>query len=237
MKKVSFLLIVLLPILAACNAMTRGGSVMAPLALSNSSSSDLIKLSNQAADELSKLPADVAQLDKPVVITTTFVDSNNFLNSSTLGRTSSEIVAGRMAQNGFPIKEIRLRSNILVRGNQGEMLLSREFKEVAKQQSADAVIVGTYAEAAQQVYVSTKLIRLEDERVLSAHNFSVEKSKDIATLLHGVRMRDKYPAIEGEEDSSVNDNANNLKDTPDNLMDTLKAYDKKINDKRMKRKL
>jgi len=235
MIKKSLLLILLALSLPACNTMSRG-AMSTPILLGNSSSSDLIKSSNQAADELAKLPADLAQLEKPTVIMTTFVDSNNFLESSTLGRTSSEIIAGKLAQNGFPIKEIRLRSDILVKGNKGEMLLSREFKEVAKQHSADAVVVGTYAEAAHQVYVSTKLIRLDDERVLSAHNFSLEKTADIATLLHGVRTKDRYPVVEGDEDTS-SDSTNNASGSEDNLMDTLRAYDKKINDKRMNRKL
>ena len=200
--------------------------------------SNLVVASHDAADALAKPAADISLSSKPVTIVTTFVDSENFLQSSALGRTVSEQIAGRLAQLGFPVREIRLRGDILVKGNQGELLLSRELKEVAKEHEASSVVVGTYSEGAQTVFLSTKMIRLDDNRVISAHNFSLKKDHDIAALLHGVKQADLYPK---ENANSQNSDSSDIDQGFGNgggnrtLMDAIREYDQQINDSRKKK--
>lgn len=204
---------------------------------SSTNSSNLVSASAHAADVLAKPATDVNIESKPVTIVTTFVDSENFLNSSALGRTVSEQIAGRLAQLGFPVREIRLRGDILVKGNQGELILSRELKEVAKEHEAATVVVGTYTEGAKNVFVSTKMVRLEDNRVISAHNFSLNKDHDVATLLHGVRSQDLYPKDEDDENGNASDVDQSFGSGGGNktLMDAIREYDKQINDSRKKK--
>lgn len=206
--------------------------------ISNTGASDIIQASQNAADVLAKTAIDVQTNAKPTTIVTTFVDSENFLQSSALGRTVSEQIAGRLAQLGFPVREIRLRGDILVKGNQGELLLSRELKEVAKEHEASAVVVGTYSEGAQTVFLSSKMIRLDDNRVISAHNFSLKKDHDVAALLHGVKEQDLYPKEPSTSHSGDSDIDQGFGTGSGNrtLMDAIREYDQQINDSRKKTK-
>ena len=71
----------------------------------------------------------------------------------------------------------RLRSGL------GELLLWRELREVSQAHQAQAVLVGTYAVSARQVYVSLKLVLPEGNAVVAAHNYAVPLDEDVRSLL------------------------------------------------------
>ena len=137
----------------------------------------LISSSYAAADRL-LTPAAKQELlgkDKRVLVAS-WVDVNQVSRTSIFGKLMAEQLASRLVQQGVAVMEVKLRSSIYITEKGGEMLLSREIKEISKQHSAEAVIVGTYADAGTSgVYVTVKLVRAVDGLVMSATNFMVDR--------------------------------------------------------------
>ncbi len=88
------------------------------------------------------------------VMVATLVQVDRLSESSRLGRIFSEQIAGRMVQRGVRVVELKLRDSVALQRDQGELLLSREVREVSQSHDAQAVVVGTYAASASALYIS-----------------------------------------------------------------------------------
>lgn len=117
------------------------------------------------------------------VLVATVVNVNDLSRAAPLGRTLSEQYASQMANSGFHVKELKLRGDVFVREGAGEMLLSRELKDIARNHNASLVVVGTYSAAANYTYVSLKLVRTEDGRIVRAHDYALPNDRDVQRLL------------------------------------------------------
>jgi hypothetical protein len=100
-----------------------------------------------------------------------------------LGRTLSEQYASQMASAGFNVKEMKLRGDVFIREETGELLLSREIKDIAHAHNANMVLVGTYSTAANFTYISLKFVRTEDSRIIRAYDYALPNDKDVSRLL------------------------------------------------------
>jgi TolB-like protein len=137
----------------------------------------LIASSYAAADRLMTPAAKQELLNKEKrVLVASWVDVNQVSRSSIFGKMMAEQLASRLVQQGIPVMEVKLRSSLFITEKGGEMLLSREIREISQQHNAEAVVVGTYADAGSSgVYVTVKLVRAVDGLVLSATNFMVDR--------------------------------------------------------------
>ncbi|WP_298213391.1 FlgO family outer membrane protein [Acidovorax sp.] len=127
-----------------------------------------------------------APLDRGhAVLVATLVNVDRLGESSRLGRIFSEQIAGRLVQQGFPVTELKLRDNVVMQREQGELLLSRELREVSRSHDAQAVVVGTYAVSATVLYVSIKLVKPDGNMVVAAHNYAVPIDDNVRALLVG----------------------------------------------------
>ena len=138
-----------------------------------------------SSDAVNKLVAgfDLNSLGSGPVLVATVVNVNDLTRSAPLGRTLSEQYASAMAAKGFNVKEIKLRGEIFVKEGAGELLLSREIKDIARSQNASLVLVGTYSAAANFTYVSLKLVRTEDGRIVRGHDYALPNDRDVQRLL------------------------------------------------------
>lgn len=136
-------------------------------------------------DAVVKLTAgfDLSSLGQGPVLVATVVNVNDLSRSAPLGRTLSEQYASHMAAIGFNVKEIKLRGDVFVREGAGELLLSREIKDIARSHNASLVLVGTYSAAANFTYVSLKLVRTEDSRIIRGHDYALPNDRDVQRLL------------------------------------------------------
>lgn len=136
-------------------------------------------------DAIAKLTTgfDLNALGGGPVLVATVVNVNDLRNSAPLGRTLSEQYGTQMAAAGFNVKEIKLRGEIFVREGAGELLLSREVKDVARSYNAALVLVGTYSPAANYTYVSLKLVRTEDSRIVRGYDYALPNDRDVQRLL------------------------------------------------------
>ncbi len=117
------------------------------------------------------------------VLVATVVNVNDLSVSAPLGRTLSEQYANAMAMTGFDVKEIKLRGDVFVKEGAGELLLSREVRDIARHHNASMVLVGTFSPAANYTYVSMKLVRTEDSRIIRGHDYALPNDRDVNRLL------------------------------------------------------
>ena len=88
-----------------------------------------------------------------------------------------------MTQMGYGVLELKVRNGIYMKRNEGELLLTREIKEVATTHNAQAVIVGTYAESSALVYVNLKIVNPATSVVLAAYDYALPLDKQIQSLI------------------------------------------------------
>jgi len=154
---------------------------------------DLVDASYVAADVLVgnikdiRMLGNVRQNDfyptKPILIAS-FVNIDNVQQSSTFGRMVAEQIGSRIAQHGYKVIEMKLRTNsVFIQTQNGEFLLSRELHKISHQHDAYAVVVGTYGASKEIVYVTAKLIRVQDSVILSSYDYSLPVGEDTKRLL------------------------------------------------------
>lgn len=148
----------------------------------DAASSAFIQSSRDAIAQLTS-GFDMAALGAGPVLVATVVNVNDMGRSAPLGRTLSEQYASHMAASGFNVKELKLRGDVFVKEGAGELLLSREIKDIARNHNASMVLVGTYSGAANFTYVSLKLVRTEDSRIVRGHDYALPNDRDVQRLL------------------------------------------------------
>lgn len=127
-----------------------------------------------------------APLDREhAVLVATLVNVDRLNESSRLGRIFSEQIAGRLVQRGLLVTELKMRENVAMQREQGELLLSRELRDVSRAHDAQAVVVGTYAVSSTILYVSIKLVKPDGNMVVAAHNYAVPMDDNVRALLAG----------------------------------------------------
>lgn len=120
--------------------------------------------------------------DAPILVATV-VNINDLRRTAPLGRTLSEQYSSELVSLGMNVKELKLRGEVFVQEGTGELLLSREIKDIARSHSATMVLVGTYSVAANLTYLNLKLVRTEDGRIIRAHDYALPNDRDVMRLL------------------------------------------------------
>ena len=118
----------------------------------------------------------------PLIIATV-VNIDALDQSSTFGRLVSEHVSSRFSRAGYRMVEMKFRNSVYVRQNQGEMMLTREVKDLAQSYKARAVIVGTYGSTDEMVFVNLKVIDPGTNEVLAVCDYVLPKDTAIKSLL------------------------------------------------------
>jgi len=117
------------------------------------------------------------------MLVATVVNVNDLRRTAPLGRTLSEQYASHLVANGLLVKELKLRGDIFVREETGELMLSREVKDIAKLHSAGMVLVGTYSVAANATFISLKLVMTDTGQIVRGHDYALPNNADVNKLL------------------------------------------------------
>ena len=117
------------------------------------------------------------------LILTTVVDIDNLYVSSRFGRTLTESLATSLFRHGFGVVEIRKSSEILMKGDSGELMLTRDATLLAKQQEAGAILTGTYSLTPGSVIINLRMLDAASQRVLSVAGLELQRSRTINHLL------------------------------------------------------
>ena len=149
---------------------------------STASAANLMDANYRAVDAL--LGQTNLEPQSPVLVGTV-VQIDRVGESSRLGRLFTEQLSTRLTQRGVRVSELKLRENLLMHKEQGELLLSREAREVSQTHRAQAVLVGTYATSMATLYVSLKLVQPTDNIVLAAYDYVLPMDGNVRSLLEG----------------------------------------------------
>ena len=148
-----------------------------------------IKANHSAAEALAKSVTVMLDKSQPIIVAT-LVNIDNLEASSTLGRTISEQLSSKLITMGYLVKEIKLRGTLFVKSNEGELLLSRELKEISTSHNAQAVVVGTYSNAGDYLYLSLKLINATSNVAIGAHDYALPVDTNVAKML-GIVLKNR----------------------------------------------
>lgn len=191
-QRISVLLACLLAstLLAGCENLQRNGKAPDPT-YEQANGNSFTTANYAAATELMKRyqgPASAnnfsgtASGSAPFIIAT-LVNIDKLEQSSTFGRLVSEQLASRITQLGHNAVELKVRNGVFMKRNEGEFLLTREIKEVATAHKAQAIVVGTYAEASEFVYVNLKVVNPANSLILAAYDYALPMDKEIRRLV------------------------------------------------------
>lgn len=117
-----------------------------------------------------------------VIMVATLVNIDTLTESSKLGRTVSEQVQARLTQRGYSVIELKLRGQLFVKKDQGDLLLSREVDEIRKSHQAEAVVVGTYSVAKDFAYINLKLVD-PDGKAIGAQDYTLPLDRNVRSML------------------------------------------------------
>lgn len=123
------------------------------------------------------------EVTKGPIIVATIVNIDELTESSRLGRTVSETIASRLSQRGYQVIELKLRGNIFVQRSQGELLLSRELRDISISHKAQAVVVGTYSTAKNFVHLNLKVISGDTQNIVAATDFGLPLDANTLAML------------------------------------------------------
>lgn len=143
---------------------------------------NLVKISYGTADFLIKNISTQLDRENPILISS-LVDINNIEQSSPLGRIMSDQIGSRLAQKGFVIMEVKLRESLYVKKQGGEFLLSRSVRDISKFHNAQAMLVGTYAQGMDRIYISTRILSAEKGQIISSYDFSIPLTDNLEYLI------------------------------------------------------
>ncbi len=144
-------------------------------------SDPFIRTNYNAADVLINQLGTQLSTTNPIIVAT-LVNIDDLNNSSTFGRLVSEQISAKFSQANFTMLEMKFRGYVYMKQDQGELLLTREIKDVAKSHNAQAVIVGTYALGQDTVYVNLKVIQPNTNVVLAVHDYTFPIDSNLETL-------------------------------------------------------
>jgi TolB-like protein len=146
------------------------------------SSNQFIEANYKAADSLMHQISGKLQSDKPIIMAT-IVNIDALEQTSTLGRLVSEQVSTRLAQGGLNMLEMKLRNSVYLKRNTGELMLTREIGEVAQAHNAQAIVVGSYAETSDMVFINLKVIQPNTNTVLAGQDYVLAKEAIVRSML------------------------------------------------------
>jgi FlgO protein len=178
-RRIAIALVTLPLLLAACATAEQKADNAANPALSSSS---LVAASYKAGDALLTQLGGKLVRDQPLIMAT-IVNIDALEQSSTLGRLLSEQISTRMVQGGVKMVEMKLRNNVYLKRNQGELMLTREIGEVALTHHAQAIVVGSYAESSDMVFINVKVIQPNTNYVLAGYDFVLPKDGIVRSML------------------------------------------------------
>jgi TolB-like protein len=146
-------------------------------------SGDLVTSGYEITDILiSRLKEQITTND-PILVAS-FVNINDLRESSTFGRMLAEYVSSRLSQRGYKVIDMRLRTtSVFMEEGKGEFLLSRDLRDVSKKHNAAAVVVGTYGEAYNGMYVSVRIIKPSDSAVISSCDYGLAMADRAQAIL------------------------------------------------------
>ncbi len=113
----------------------------------------------------------------------TFVDLDNLYTSSSFGRVLAEQIMTELAMKGYTVIELRKADAIQILSQQGEFALSRETSTLRPFQDMAGIVVGTYSNSPERVYVNARIIDPTTSLIVSAGSVEMAQTEEIGRMI------------------------------------------------------
>jgi hypothetical protein len=144
--------------------------------------SHLVHSTYVAVDQMLAQDPTLVAAGSPAVVGS-ISDIRDVNHSTPFGNIIADLIRSRLVQCKLPVIDMRLRSAVELDRIQGEMVLSREVRNVKPPPVAAEVVTGTYAVASGTVFVSLKIIEEYKAHILAAYDFEIPQTADVERLL------------------------------------------------------
>lgn len=122
-----------------------------------------------------------------IIFGTVPADISNLNSSCPLARQMSEEVARYLVSLGYRYKEIRKGRAVRFHPMTGELILTRDVRELAEQAgTGHAVLAGTYTISGKDVRFSMRVIQVSSNDVLGMGTATVPISEDVVPMLYDI---------------------------------------------------
>jgi hypothetical protein len=116
-----------------------------------------------------------------VALPASFVNQDDFDQSSSFGRLLAEQLFYEFNQRGFPVREYRYPGSVVLR-SEGEFVLSRSMGALSGRGDGIVFVTGTYFREKDAIFVNARMIRGSDGLVLRAAQLIVRNTPLIDQL-------------------------------------------------------
>jgi TolB-like protein len=172
-----------LGVAAVCLCLIMGCAAQQPAARSDVWDGNLVTVGYTIADQLADNGSQSIGSSDTLIVAS-FVNVNNLEESSSFGRMIAEQIASRFAQRGHRVIEMKLRqTSIFISEGKGEFMLSRDLREISRTHNASAVVVGTYADGGNRLYVSARIVRPTDNLILAACDYGIPMATNTMSVM------------------------------------------------------
>ena len=124
---------------------------------------------------------------RPIAVATV-VDVDNLTASSTFGRLSSAVIASRISQRGYNVRDVTFTQSLMLHPQTGELVLSRDASRVVTSLNAQAVVAGTYAVGGENIYLNLRLLSADRGEILSSVDVMIPIDDDTLPLIEPAYM-------------------------------------------------
>lgn len=114
----------------------------------------------------SSVNGDVKIVTMPRIAITSFVDTDTYENAGYLGRALAEFFTHEMSTRAFEVTEYKLTGKLAVT-NDGDFILSRNWKKIAKDTNVKYLLGGTLTRNDRGVVVVSRIINMQTRQVIS----------------------------------------------------------------------
>lgn len=117
------------------------------------------------------------------ILVSTMVSIDDFNESSTFGRLASQLIANRLSQRGYLVRDVTYMGALAVQPGTGELVLSRDATRLTRALDAQAIIAGTYAVAGREIFLNIRLLRADDGAIISSADVVVPLDHNTEALV------------------------------------------------------
>ncbi|MCK0539592.1 FlgO family outer membrane protein [Anaerobiospirillum sp. NML02-A-032] len=114
----------------------------------------------------SSVTGDVKIVTMPRIAITSFVDTDTYENAGYLGRALAEFFTHEMSTRAFEVTEYKLTGKLAVT-NDGDFILSRNWKKIAKDTKVKYLLGGTFTRNSRGVVVVSRVVNMQTRQVIA----------------------------------------------------------------------
>ncbi|QLA20532.1 FlgO family outer membrane protein [Desulfolutivibrio sulfoxidireducens] len=130
------------------------------------------------------------------VVVTVPAEAGNLEASSGLGRLMAQELATALVAWGYNVQEIRKASEIAFSRGQGEFILTRDTRALARRQvAATLVVAGTYTVLPGEVRFTMEVIDARNNNIVAMSSQSLARSPEVAALLGRGGLSEVCPTV------------------------------------------